>query len=223
MITCIADLLDLTELRRVRQAVQDMAFVDGGATAGHRAKLVKNNLQMDKRAPGATEIKKLVMYALRRHPEFQKAAFPKSIRPPLVSRYTPGMAYGLHVDDALMGPGGAERSDLAVTIFLSDPADYDGGELIVQGPMGEQQIKLPAGAGVVYPSSSLHQVAPIERGERLAAVTWVQSKIRDPAKREVLYDLDRVRTALHKLQPENEAADLAFKSYSNLLRMWSEN
>ena len=222
MLTCIPDILDWTEIKKIRATVAESAFQDGKKTAGYRAKRVKRNLQMDRTSEAAKEVKAIIHTGLWRNPTFQRVALPNSMRPPLISRYQEGMNYGLHVDDAMMGNGAKTRTDVSVTVFLSDPADYDGGEIVMNSPFGEQEIKLPAGAAVVYPSSTLHQVAPVTRGERLAAVTWVQSHVRDPAKREILYDLHRMREKLAKLRPDEEEADLAFKTYANLLRMWSE-
>jgi PKHD-type hydroxylase len=147
---------------------------------------------------------------------------PKHIRPCLISRYRPGMHYGKHVDNGVMGADNPVRSDIAVTLFLCPPTDYDGGELTIHASYGPRQVKLPMGAAVVYPASSLHEVTPLTRGERLCAVTWVQSLVRDPAKREILYELDLVRRRLHEKQPDAEEAYLAQKSHANLLRMWSD-
>jgi PKHD-type hydroxylase len=222
MLSCIPDILDWTEIKKIRAAIAEGEFEDGKKTAGYRAKRVKHNLQMDRSSEAAKAVKAIILTGLRRNPTFQRVALPKAIRPPLISRYQEGMNYGLHVDDAMMGGNPKERTDISVTVFLSDPADYDGGETVMNSSFGKQEIKLPAGAAVVYPSSTLHRVAPVTRGERLAAVTWVQSHVRDPAKREILSDLRSMRDKLVKLRPEEEEADLAFKTYSNLLRMWSE-
>ncbi|HEX9790913.1 MAG TPA: Fe2+-dependent dioxygenase [Kiloniellales bacterium] len=222
MLMCIPDVLDLAEIKKIRAAVGETPFGDGRQTAGYRAKRVKNNLQMERTAPAAKELVNLVLGGLRRNQEFQRAFLPKSIRPPLISRYEVGMSYGLHVDDALMGSGQRARSDIALTIFLSDPADYDGGELIMSSPFGDQEVKLPAGAAVVYPSSTLHQVAPVTRGARLAAVTWAQSHVRDAAQRELLYEVYQTREKLAQIDPDGAETDLAFKAYSNLLRMWAD-
>ena len=222
MVSYIPDILDWTEIKKIRAAIAEGEFRDGKQTAGYRAKRVKHNLQMDQSSNAAKEVKAMILTGLRRNPTFQRVVLPRSIRPPLISRYREGMNYGLHVDDALMGSGTKVRTDISVTVFLSDPGDYDGGEIVVNSPFGDQEIKLPAGAAVVYPASTLHRVAPVTRGERLAAVTWVQSHVRDPAKREILYDLHRMREKLAKLHPDEEEADLAFKTYANLLRMWSE-
>jgi PKHD-type hydroxylase len=222
MLTCIPDVLEWPEIKKIRAAIGSGEFVDGKTTAGYRAKRVKNNEQMDRTTDAAKMVKSLVLTALKRNKTFQRVALPKTIRPPLISRYHEGMNYGLHVDDAMMGSRVKERSDISVTLYLSDPGDYDGGETIMSSPFGEQEIKLPAGHAVIYPSSTLHQVAPVTRGERLAAVTWVQSQVRDPARREILYDLYRMREKLAKLHPDDEEADLAFKTHANLLRMWCE-
>ncbi len=203
-------------------AVAESEFQDGKKTAGYRAKRVKHNLQMDRNSEAAKAVKAIILTGLRRNPTFQRVALPKTIRPPLISRYREGMNYGLHVDDAMMGGSPKERTDISVTVFLSDPADYDGGETVMNSPFGEQEIKLPAGAAVVYPSSTLHRVAPVTRGERLAAVTWLQSYVRDPAKREILHDVYQMREKLAEQHPDDQEADLAFKTYANLLRMWSE-
>ncbi len=225
MIVCIPSVLELTELRRVREGLAAEAFIDGKTTAGARAKRVKHNLQLPAKAEGASELKSLVVRGLERNRTFQRVALPKTVHRPLISRYEVGMAYGRHVDNALMGKSGngrKARSDLSVTVFLSDPGDYDGGELMLESPFEEMPIKLPAGAAAVYPSGALHRVAPVTRGVRLAAVTWVESYVRDPARREVLHDLDLIRCKLAEAEPGWDETDLAHKAYSNLLRMWSE-
>jgi PKHD-type hydroxylase len=222
VLTCIPDVLAWPEIKKIRAAIETGVFLDGKKTAGYRAKRVKHNQQMDRTTDAAKEVKATVLAALKSNKTFQRVALPRTIRPPLISRYQVGMTYGLHVDDAMMGSKVKERSDISVTVFLSDPGDYEGGELLMNSPYGAQEIKLPAGCAVVYPSSTLHQVAPVTRGERLAAVTWVQSHVRDPARREILYDLYRMREKLAKLHPDEEETDLAFRTHANLLRMWSE-
>ncbi len=222
MLICIPDILYPPKIETIRAAIASGEFLDGRNTAGHRAKRVKNNEQMDQGSDAAKEIKATVLAALKRSKTFHRVTLPRTIRPPLISRYRAGMNYGPHVDDAMMGPEAKERSDISVTVFLSDPGDYEGGELVMNSPYGTQEIKLPAGHAVVYPASTLHQVAPVTRGERLAAVTWVRSQVRDPARREILFDICRMREALAKLHPDGAEADLAFKTHANLLRMWSE-
>ena len=220
---CIPDILDRPTLKKIREAIEEGEFEDGRRTAGRYAKRVKHNLQLKRESEQATRIKATIVRALRRNPTFNRVAIPRSIRPPLISCYREGMNYGLHVDDALMGRAAQKaRSDVSVTVALNSPEDYDGGELVIHGSFGEQEVKLPAGAAVVYPSSAVHRVAPVSRGERLAAVTWVQSYVRDPEMREILYDLYQVREMLAKADPEGEETALAGKTYTNLLRMWSE-
>ncbi len=223
MLHCIPDLLDAAALATLREALARAAYVDGRATAGFWARTVKRNEQVDRKTEGREALDRLIVEALESSSAFQRVAFPKAINRPLFSRYREGMTYGLHVDDALMGKGARRiRSDLSVTVFLSPPDAYEGGELEIQTPYGAQAIKLPAGAAVVYPSHTLHRVAPVTQGERLAAVTWVQSRVRDAAHRELLHDLDRIRRHLHSIDPEAEECALAFKSYANLLRLWAD-
>jgi len=222
MLLCIPDVLEYTELKTIRRAIDGGEFKDGKLTAGYRAKLVKNNLQLDRDAPGAQEAKSIVLAGLKRNREFQDAALPRTIRPPLISRYREGMNYGWHVDDALMAGDPKVRSDISITVFLSDPGDYEGGQLIIASTFGEQEVKLPAGAAVVYASSALHQVAPVTGGERLAAVTWARSYVRDAVQREMLADMLAVQKKMAASMPDEAETDLAFKTYSNLLRMWSE-
>ena len=222
MLATMESVLDWPALKEIRKALAEGNFVDGQKTAGSRAKRVKHNEQLSPKDDSRKQIDMLVVDALRRNAEFQRVVIPRSIQRPLFSRYGSGMNYGMHVDDALMGSGVKLRSDVSVTVFLSNPDDYDGGELEMVSPFGPQEVKLPAGWAVAYPSSTLHRVKPVTAGERLAAVTWVQSYIADPARREILYDLDKIRRRLGNLDPDGEETDLAFKAYANLLRMWSE-
>jgi PKHD-type hydroxylase len=163
------------------------------------------------------------MGSLVRHPEYRAGALPLKVATPFYARYTPGMTYGDHVDDPIMGTGNAlYRTDIAITIFLNEPEDYDGGELTIRTPFGDQTVKLPAGDAVLYPASSLHQVAPVTRGERLVAVTWVQSLVRDPARRELLYGLNQAREKLLRTSPDAPETAQVNTAYVNLLRMWSD-
>ena len=164
----------------------------------------------------------IILDGLKRSTEFNRVVLPRKIQTPLLSRYKPGMEYGLHVDDALMGNEGQYRTDVSVTVFLNQPYDYEGGELEIHSPFGIETLKCPAGSAITYPSSTLHRVTPVTKGQRLAAVTWVQSKIRDPFQRELLHDLDRIRRKLSNVCAEAEETDLAFKTYANLLRAWSD-
>ena len=222
MIVTIPDILTRKELQTLRAAVARAEFRDGRTSAGALAKRVKNNLELDPGAVLSPKLIEMIMAGFRRSSIFKRTAIAKTVLNPIISRYGPGMEYGLHVDGALMGQQNQVRTDQSVTLFLSDPGDYDGGELMIQRGSEEEAIKLPAGAAVIYPSGALHRVAPVTRGERLAAITWVQSLIRDPAKREVLHDLDIVCTDLRDNAPDSENSSLAHKTYFNLLRMWSE-
>lgn len=194
-------------------------FSDGARTAGWNARPVKHNLQATHDAAA-----QLVQQALNRHPLFRTAVFPSRLRAPLFSRYLPGMSYGTHIDNPLMGTTTPLRADLAVTLFLSEPADYEGGELVLDTHSGTQAYKLEAGQALVYPATTLHRVAEVTRGERLAAVLWVQSLVRDAAQREILFDVDTVRRSLWQQAGEVSTPEfeLLSKTHANLLRAWAE-
>ena len=223
MLVMIPDVLDRQALSHVNGLIAQGKFVDGSATAGPTAQRVKRNEQLDVHDAVTKELKGFLLERLKRSALLQFTAFPRVIRNPLISRYRPGMEYGLHVDDALMGADNLERSDLSLTLFLNDPGAYDGGELEILSAMGTQHIKLPAGAAVLYPSGALHRVTPLTRGERLAAVTWIHSFVRDAYKREILHDLYRVRDKLVGMAPDAFETNLLHKTQANLLRLWSES
>ncbi len=222
MIVCIASVLSPEQLAEVRGLLAQGHYVDGRQTAGWHARLVKNNRQLAANDP-ARAAGDIVRKALLGHEVFRAAVQPQRLRPMLFSRYEPGMDYGSHVDDALMGRDGEKlRSDVSMTVFLSDPESYEGGELVVEGTGGEQSYKLEAGAAIVYPSNTLHRVAPVTHGVREVAVSWAQSLVRDPARREVLFDLDTARRGLFQREGKSREFDLLSKSHANLLRMWAE-
>ena len=222
MLMCIADVLTAAEVARTVAQLGKVQFVDGKLTAGWHAKLVKHNLQAQIGTSGTVaQLQKHVHQALQQHPLFDMAVRPKLVRPVLFSRYEPGMSYGTHVDNAVMDDGDQRmRSDVSLTLFLSDPATYAGGELVIESTHGEQAFKLPAGAMIVYPSSTLHRVEPVTQGVRLAAVTWVQSLVREQADREILFDLDTARKAVFDQYGKTPEFDLLSKSLANLLRKW---
>lgn len=223
MILCIADVLDaqaLTALRR--ELINDEVFVDGRKTAGWHARKVKNNEQADGDQVAIREWRERVGEKIRNHPLFQIAARPARMTPVRFSRYRPGMHYGNHVDDPVMGGERPLRTDLSFTLFLEPPESYDGGELVTDTTAGEQRYKLPAGSMVLYPSSTLHRVEPVTRGQRLAAIGWVQSQIRDPGAREILFDLDTARRQLFEREGKSHEFDLVTKSLANLQRLWIE-
>lgn len=223
MILCIGDLLDNQTISAIQAALVDTSFLDGRQTAGWHARLVKDNEQADGRSPGVQRIKAQIESVLAANPLFQMASRPKRLSPIIISRYRSGMHYGNHVDDPLMGGGdGRLRTDLSFTLFLSDPSSYEGGELVTDTTAGEQSWKLAAGSLVLYPSSTLHRVEPVTTGVRLAAVGWIQSLIRDPAHREILFDLDTVRRQLFERDGKSREFDLITKSLANLQRQWVE-
>lgn len=223
MLLRIPSVLDRSELDMVRRMLAGAPFVDGKLSAGQVAKRVKHNQEVDRRARELEQLNNLVMGKLVQHPVYRSAALPLRVAAPYYARYAPGMQYGDHVDDPVMGADGVlYRSDVSITVFISDPAGYDGGELVMNTPFGEQQVKLPAGDAVMYPSSSLHRVAEVTRGERLVAVTWLQSLVRDPARRELLHELNSVRERMLANTPETEDTKLINKTYVNLVRMWGD-
>jgi PKHD-type hydroxylase len=210
------------EASRIVSELEQRSFADGKLTASGFARDVKNNLQLKRTGREFTDLDKLVFDVCQQSAEFQAFAIPKRIAAPIFSRYDPGMQYGSHVDNAFMGGPSGVRSDLSVTLFLSPPDSYDGGELVVEMALGEQQIKLDAGEAIVYPSSSVHHVAPVTRGVRYAAVTWVQSAIGDERVRAILLDLNR--TMAHPDAARSpELSLLLSKSYHNLLRYAAES
>jgi PKHD-type hydroxylase len=219
MILAIADVLSPTDLAEVVDGLASATFVDGRSTAGWAARLVKANLQADA-GPELDHVSRLVEARLDGHALFNLAVRPKLILGPMFSRYEPGHEYGTHVDDALMG---GARSDCSFTLFLSPPASYDGGELILSTSAGEDAYKLAAGSLVTYPATCLHRVAPVTRGTRLAAVGWVRSLIRDASRRELLFDLETARRRLFDREGKSEDGDLLAKCAANLLRMWCED
>ena len=216
----IANVLDQAELAELKTALDSVRFLDGRATAGYAAREVKDNRQADPLDRNAAALRTLVAEKMLSNELFRLAARPKQLSPILFSRYEHGRKYGSHVDDAIMG---GMRADVSFTLFLSDPASYDGGELVIETAAGDEAIKLEAGAMIVYPATSLHRVSEITRGERLAAVGWARSIIRDEAKRELLFDLDTARRRLFAREGKSEDYDLLSKSSANLLRMWAED
>ena len=216
----IADILTGDELSFVQARVKAARFVDGKATAGFAARLVKNNEQAAASDTSLSEVRKLVSERILANDLFRMAARPKQLTPLLISRYELGMTYGSHVDDALMQ---GLRTDVSFTLFLDDPASYDGGELIIETTAGEDSIKLMAGSLIAYPSTSLHRVAEVTRGQRHVIVGWARSFIRDAAQRELLFDLDTARRQLFNRDGKSAEFDLISKSLANLLRMWAED
>jgi len=223
MLITIPNVLDQQRLDFIRQTLEKAKFVDGTLSAGMAAKRVKNNEELSADETQMQQLNNLVMGSLVQHDEFKAAAIPFRVAAPYYARYNKGMTYGDHVDDPVMGSAGQQyRSDVSTTVFLNEPDEYEGGELVINTSFGEQKIKLAAGSAVVYPSSSLHHVAEITSGTRLVAVTWTQSMVRDPAKRELLYQLNQARESLLIQRPDDAETKKVDVAYVNLFRMWSE-
>jgi PKHD-type hydroxylase len=216
----IGNLLPAAEVKTVRAAVKRASFVDGRETAGFAARLVKNNRQAEGSDRSLETVRKLIAERILGNEVFRLAVRPKALSPLLFSRYEKAMNYGSHVDDAIMS---GMRTDVSFTLFLCDPKDYNGGELVIESASGEETFKLDAGSLVAYPSTALHRVADVTRGVRLAVVGWARSLIRDAAQRELLFDLDTARRQIFARAGKTEEFDLVSKSLANLMRMWVED
>jgi PKHD-type hydroxylase len=222
MLLPLNDVLSADEVRAVRAQLASLSFVEGAKTAGAGSRNRKNNVQLSDTDPRTGGVRALVRDALARHQVFQFLALPQRIMPPMFNRYDEGMYYGDHVDFPLLGSAPPLRADLSVTLFLSAPDEYDGGELVVCTGYGDHAIKLPAGAAIVYPAYYIHRVEPVRRGSRWAAITTVQSAIRDESRRDLVADLVRLVRWVQDVAPESEEARLANKIHANLLRLWAE-
>lgn len=218
----LQNLLNQEELSAVLQLVNQAGFADGKTTASDNAASVKQNLQISAENNfHAQQIGQIVLQALSRNREFQSAVMPKMILPPLVSLYQPGMHYGVHVDSPLMGNQFTIRTDVGMTLFLSEPESYEGGELEVMSESGIKQFKLSAGSAVIYPTTRLHEVKPIVSGKRIAVVTWMQSAIREANQREIIHHLNQV---IKEMPADSQKENILIlqQVYSNLVRMWAE-
>ena len=225
MLTVIADVLTPEQVVQARAVLERAAWVDGRVTAGAQSAGVKSNLQVAEDDPGARELQGMILRALGTNETFVSAALPLRVFPPLFNRYEAdaGHAFGSHVDNAIRFAGGQRfRTDVSCTLFLSEPADYDGGELVIEDTYGEQAIKLKAGSMVVYPGVSLHRVEPVTRGARWASFFWAQSMVADDGRRALLHGLDRsVIEARAKLGDQDATVLRLTATYHNLLRTWT--
>ena len=218
MLITIADVLPQGDLDEIRAMLGAMRFEDGRATAGWSARLVKDNEQAREGAALGL-LRERVASAILANEVFNLAVRPKALTPLIFSRYQEGRHYGSHVDNPLMN---GIRTDVSFTLFLADPESYDGGELVIESMAGEEEVKLEAGSLVAYDSTTLHRVAPVTRGERLVAVGWAQSYVRDSARRELLFDLETARRNLFAQTGKTPEFDLLAKTSANLFRMWAE-
>jgi len=222
MLITIPGVLAGDQIALVQGQLGTATFVDGRLSAGLAARQVKQNEEASLAADELNRLNSIVMGSLVQHPVYRQAALPLKVASPYYARYTEGMSYGDHVDDPIMQVDATYRSDVSITVFLNDPAEYDGGELVIRSTFGETAVKLPAGDAIMYPSSSVHHINPVTRGMRLVAVTWLQSLVRDAAKRELLYELNQARENLLKSDPDSEETRKIDRSYVNLVRMWGE-
>jgi len=222
MLLEIPDILNPAQLAKIHELLAGAGSQDGRLSAGWAAARVKHNEELHLEPRQMQTLVRIVMSSLGHHDSFKSATLPYRIADPIFARYRSGMTYGDHVDDPIMGQGPRFRSDISMTLFLHPPAAYDGGELAIRTSFGERQVKLDAGDAVVYPSSSLHHVAPVTQGERLVCLLWIQSYVRDAHQRELLHELNQAREQLLREQPGSALAGQVDKSYANLLRMWAE-
>ena len=212
----------VAECRRLLDAAE---WIDGKATVGEQGTLVKRNRQLAELSPLAKQLGEMILTAVARHPQFFSAALPLKSVPPLFNRYEGGEAYGNHIDGAVRAvPGSTHfiRTDLSSTLFLTDPAEYEGGELIVHDTYGGHQVKLPAGDLILYTAGSLHRVNPVTRGARVCSIFWTQSMVADERYRETLYQLDQTIQKIRGKHGETDETVALAGHYHNLLRMWSE-
>ncbi|HWA08246.1 MAG TPA: Fe2+-dependent dioxygenase [Opitutaceae bacterium] len=225
MILDIPDILPSDQLAAARRTIEAAEWVDGRVTAGHQGARVKDNQQIPAEHPAARQVGEAIARALMQNPLFMSAALPLHFLPPMFNRYTGGQQFGTHVDGSIRtipGTGHRIRTDLSATFFLAGPEEYDGGELIIEDTYGAKSVKLPAGHLVLYPGTSLHRVTPVTRGARLCSFFWIQSMIRDDARRALLFEMD---VAIQRLGAENATHPSVISLtgvYHNLLRQWAE-
>lgn len=226
MLIAIPDVLDAEGVARLRATIDAGEWVDGNVTSGPQAALAKRNQQLPEESAAARAGAAMVLDALGRSPLFFAAALPLKVFPPLFNRYAGGQDFGLHVDNAIRIQRGTDfriRSDLSATLFLEDPAAYDGGELVIEDQFGPQTVKLPAGHLVLYPASSLHRVTPVTRGVRTASFLWLQSMVRDDGERRTLFELDGAIQSVAAAQGQGNPAVVKLTGvYHNLLRRWAD-
>ena len=226
MLLQIPDILTPEKVKEFREILNKANWVDGKITAGHQSALVKNNTQLPENSAESKELGEKILIALERNSTFISAALPLKVYPPLFNSYSDGQNFGTHIDNAIRHVPGTPfriRTDLSATLFLSDPLEYEGGELVVEDTYGLHKVKLPAGHMILYPASSLHYVTPVTKGARVASFFWMQSMVRDDAQRTLLFDLDNsIRTVLRDL-PNHESSVHLTGIYHNLLRRWADS
>lgn len=225
MLLQIPDVLTADELSECRQALEKAEWVDGRVTAGHQSVRSKDNQQLAEDNPVAKQLGEMILGALQRNLLFMAAALPLKVFPPLFNRYQSGESFGTHVDNAIRQVAGTShrvRTDMSATLFLANPDEYDGGELLVEDTYGVHNVKLQAGHLILYPSTSLHRVRPVTRGARLASFFWIQSMVRDDGQRTLLFDLDMSIQSLSSDAPAHPVVTQLTNVYHNLLRRWAD-
>jgi PKHD-type hydroxylase len=225
MMLHIPEVLSRQQVSEFCRALGEAAWVDGRATAGPQATPLKNNLQLPVEAPLCRQLGETVTAALSRHPLFVSAALPRHILPPLFNRYEGGGNYGNHVDSAIHHDplrNARVRTDVSTTVFLSEPDEYEGGELVIEDGLGQRRIKLAAGDAIVYPATSLHRVEPVTKGTRLASFLWTQSMVADAWRRSMLFELDMTIIKLRHVHGDTPEILALTNHYHNLLRQWAE-
>lgn len=225
MLLHIPDILSADQVRHARAILDGAEWVDGRVTAGHQSARAKDNQQLPEGSPAARQVGDLILNALQQSPLFITAALPYRVFPPLFNRYEGGQSFGTHVDNAvrqITGTSHRIRTDLSATLFISQPDEYDGGELVVEDTYGVHSVKLAPGHMVVYPSTSLHHVRPVTRGARICSFFWLQSMVRDDAQRTILFDLDSAIRSVNQDLPNHSSAVQLTGIYHNLLRRWAE-
>ena len=225
MLLEIPRLLSPEQVQQFRQKLEQADWQDGRITAGYQSARVKHNLQLDEDNPVARELGDVLLKVLPQNLLFMAAAVPFKIFPPLFNCYRDGQDFGQHIDNAIRSVKGSPhriRTDLSMTVFLSEPAEYDGGELVIEDTYGSKSVKLPAGHAVLYPASSLHHVSAVNRGQRVAAFFWIQSMVRDDGQRRLLFNLDMEIQRLGKELPDPASATRLTGIYHNLVRMWAD-
>ena len=224
MMITLSGVLTPAQASEVTKLATGLSWRDGTTTAGAIAREVKHNEQADLTGATGKVVKKILQEAIERHPVLRAAAQPRHFSPLMISRTGPGGGYGRHVDNPFMGTGDRRlRTDLSFTLFLSDPASYEGGELAVETAAGEHVVKPPAGDLVLYPSTTLHEVRPVTSGERMVCIGWIESSVREAAAREILFDLENLRASLAAQLPSQSTEMLTLsKTIANLLRLWGD-
>lgn len=225
MLLHVPDVLTRDQVAHGRRLLEQAEWVDGRVTAGAQSSRAKRNLQLPEDSRSARELSDMILPALQRSPLFMSAALPLKVYPPMFNRYGAGHAFGSHVDNAIRQVPGTPhrvRTDLSATLFFAAPDEYDGGELVVEDTYGAHKVRLPAGHLVLYPTTSLHHVTPVTRGERLAAFFWIQSLIRNDGQRTLLFDMDTAIQKLARDAPDHPSTEQLTGVYHNLLRQWAE-